>query len=100
MPEASFTSLAVVMGVAFLAPLVLGLLPRLRVPAVVLEIVLGIIVGPQVLGWASVDEPVQIVALIGLAFLLFLAGLELDFDQLRGQLLKVAAVGFGISLGL
>lgn len=98
MPEASFNSLAVVMGVAFLAPLVLGLLPRLRVPAVVLEIVLGIIVGPQVLGWASVDEPVQIVALIGLAFLLFLAGLELDFDQLRGQLLKVAAVGFGISL--
>lgn len=100
MPEASFTSLAVVMGVAFLAPLVLGLFPRLRVPAVVLEIVLGIIVGPQVLGWASVDEPVQIVALIGLAFLLFLAGLELDFDQLRGQLLKVAAVGFGISLVL
>ena len=65
-----------------------------------LEIVLGIIVGPQVLGWASVDEPVQIVALIGLAFLLFLAGLELDFDQLRGQLLKVAAIGFGISLVL
>jgi Kef-type K+ transport system membrane component KefB len=53
-----------------------------------------------VLGWASVDEPVQIVSLIGLAFLLFLAGLELDFDQLRGQLLKVAAVGFGISLVL
>ena len=100
MPDASFTSLAVVMGVAFLAPLVLGLLPRLRIPAVVLEIVLGIVIGPQVLGWASVDEPVQIVALIGLAFLLFLAGLELDFDQLRGRLLKVAAVGFGISLVL
>ncbi len=100
MPEASFTSLAVVMGVAFLAPLVLGLFPRLKVPAVVLEIVLGIVVGPQVLGWASVDEPVQIVALIGLGFLLFLAGLELDFDQLRGRLLKVAAVGFAISFVL
>jgi Kef-type K+ transport system membrane component KefB len=43
---------------------------------------------------------VQILSLIGLAFLLFLAGLELDFDQLRGQLLKVAAVGFGIGLVL
>jgi Kef-type K+ transport system membrane component KefB len=100
MSEASFTSLAVVMGVAFLAPLVLALFPRLKIPAVVLEIMLGIVVGPQVLGWASVDEPVEVVALIGLAFLLFLAGLELDFDQLRGKLLKVAGIGFAVSLVL
>ena len=49
MPDVSFESLAVVMGVAFVAPLALGLVPRLRVPAVVLEIVLGIVIGPQVL---------------------------------------------------
>lgn len=96
----SFSSLAVVLGVAFAAPLVLGLVPRLRIPAVVLEIVLGIVVGPQVLGWAKVDQPVQILSLVGLAFLLFLAGLEIDFDQLRGRLLRVAAVGFGASLVL
>ena len=94
MPDVSFESLAVVMGVAFVAPLALGLVPRLRVPAVVLEIVLGIVIGPQVLAWASVDEPVQILSVVGLAFLLFLAGLEIDFDQLRGRLLRLAALGF------
>jgi Kef-type K+ transport system membrane component KefB len=100
MTDVSFSSLAVVLGVAFVAPLALGLIPRLRVPAVVLEIVLGIVVGPQVLGWATVDQPVQILSLVGLAFLLFLAGLEIDFDQLRGRLLRVAAIGFGASLVL
>ena len=96
----SFGSLAVVMAVAFIAPLALGLVPRLRVPAVVLEIVLGIVVGPDVLGWAEADQPVQILALVGLAFLLFLAGLELDLDQLRGQLLRIAGTGFLLSLVL
>jgi Kef-type K+ transport system membrane component KefB len=100
MPEVSFDSLAVVIGVAFVIPLLLGLAPRVRVPSVVLEIVAGIIVGPQVLGWAEVDEPVSILALVGLAFLLFLAGLELDLDQLRGRLLRVAGLGFAISAGL
>ena len=98
MPDMSFNSLAVVLGVAFVAPLVLGLAPRLRLPAVVLEIVLGIVVGPSVLGWAKADEPVAILATVGLAFLLFLTGLELDLDQLRGRLLKVAAVGFALTL--
>lgn len=56
------------------APLLVGLLPQLRVPAVVLEIVAGIVLGPSVLGWLRVDLPVQILALFGLAFLLFLAG--------------------------
>ena len=50
-----------------------------------LEIVAGIVVGPQVLGWVEVDLPVSIVALLGLAFLLFLAGLEIDVHRLRGQ---------------
>jgi Kef-type K+ transport system membrane component KefB len=99
MPDVSFNSLAVVFGVAFVAPLALGLAPRLRLPSVVLEIILGIVVGPSVLGWAKADEPVAIIATVGLAFLLFLTGLELDLDQLRGQLLRVAAVGFAVSLG-
>jgi Kef-type K+ transport system membrane component KefB len=99
-PKVSFDSLAVVLAVAFFAPLALSFVPWLRVPDIVLEIVLGIVIGPQVLGWAEVDEPVRILSLVGLAFLLFLAGLELDFDQLRGRLFRVAAVGFAISLVL
>jgi Kef-type K+ transport system membrane component KefB len=94
----SFGSLAVVMAVAFAAPLALGLVPRLRVPAVVIEIVLGIVIGPDVLGWAKADQPVQILSVVGLAFLLFLAGLELDLDRLRGRLLRIAGAGFVISL--
>ncbi len=75
MPDVAFTNLLMVTVIALLAPLTLGLAPRLRVPAAVLEIVAGIVVGPQVLGWVEVDLPVSIVALLGLAFLLFLAGL-------------------------
>jgi Kef-type K+ transport system membrane component KefB len=78
----------------------------LRFPAVVLEIIAGIVVGPQVLDWVEVDLPVSIVALLGLAFLLFLAGLEIDVHQLRGQVLRLAVVAYvltlllGISVGL
>jgi Kef-type K+ transport system membrane component KefB len=96
----SFGSLAIVMAVAFVTPLALGLVPRVHIPAVVVEIVLGIIIGPDVLGWASADEPVEILSIVGLAFLLFLAGLEIDLDQLRGRLLRIAGAGFAVSLVL
>ena len=80
--EISFTSVAVIAVVAVLAPLTVAF-TGLRLPAIVLEILLGIVVGPQGLGWARVDEPVQVLSLIGLAFLLLLAGLEIDFERLR-----------------
>jgi Kef-type K+ transport system membrane component KefB len=95
----SFSSVAIVAGVALVAPLAVGL-TGIRLPAIVLEIVLGIVVGPQALGWASNDEPVQVMALIGLAFLLLLAGLEIDFDRLRGRLLRLTGAGFGASFAL
>ncbi|WP_036226781.1 cation:proton antiporter [Marmoricola sp. URHB0036] len=100
MPDVEFTNLLLVAVIALLAPLTLGLAPRLRVPAVVLEIVAGIVVGPQVLGWVEVDLPVSIVSLLGLAFLLFLAGLEIDLQQLRGQVLRLALVGYAVTLVL
>ena len=100
MPDVSFTSLAVVLGAAFAARLGLGLVPRVRLPGVVVEIVLGIVVGPSVLGWAEADEVVRIIALVGLAFLLFLGGLELDLRRLRGPIGRLAGAGFGVSLVL
>jgi Kef-type K+ transport system membrane component KefB len=48
-------------------------------PAIVPEIVLGIVIGPQVLGWVSIDTPIRVISLLGLAFLLLLAGLEVDY---------------------
>ena len=83
----SFTSVAAIAVVAALAPLAIGA-ARLPLPAVVLEILLGIAVGPQALGWAQVDEPVAVLSTFGLAFLLLLAGLEIDFERFRGRLLR------------
>jgi Kef-type K+ transport system membrane component KefB len=50
-----------------------------------------------VLGWASVDEAVELMSVLGLAFLLLLAGLELDVSRFRGRLLRVTAIGFVLS---
>src|SRR5436189_3374279 len=100
MSQTHFTNLLIVVAVAFAAPFALGLVPRLRLPAVVLEIVAGIAIGPSGLGWVTIDEPVEILSLIGLAFLLFLAGLEIDISRLRGRTLKVTSLGFVVSVAI
>ncbi len=92
-----FTNLLIVVAAGVLAPLALGFFPRIRLPAIVLEIVLGVVIGPSVLGWVKPDVPVSILALIGLAFLLFLAGLEIDVERLRGRVLELTAIGFALS---
>jgi Kef-type K+ transport system membrane component KefB len=95
-----FGDLLIVVAVAFAAPFALGLFPRLRLPSVVLEIIAGIVIGPSVLGLVEVDQSIEVVALIGLAFVLFLAGLEIEFDKLRGQALRLTAAGFALSFAL
>jgi Kef-type K+ transport system membrane component KefB len=97
MPDVHFTNLLIVAGVGLAAPLALGFFPRFRLPAIVLEIVLGIVLGPSGLGWVTPDLPVSILALVGLAFLLFLSGLEIDLQRLRGQILNLTALGFVVS---
>src|SRR2546425_1831007 len=100
MPNVSFSGLLIVTVVAFAAPLLLGLTPARRLPAIVLEIVAGIIIGPSVLGWVKVDLPLSILSVLGLAFLLFLAGLEVELERLRGRLLMYVSLAFLLSLGL
>src|SRR5918997_1660881 len=100
MGDISLTGVLVVAAIAFTVPLVLGLAPTLHLPSVVLEIVAGIVIGPAILGLVEVDLPLQVLALLGLAFLLFLAGLEIDLDRLRGARLRSAAAGFVISLAI
>ena len=92
-----FTNLLIVVAAAFGANLALGFFPRVRLPAIVLEILLGIIIGPSVLGWVKADIPVSILSLIGLSFLLFLAGLEIDVRRIRGRTLRLTAAGFVLS---
>src|SRR5215218_1177594 len=96
MADISLTGVLIVAAIAFAVPLVLGLAPTLHLPSMVL----GIVIGPAILGLVEVDLPLQVLALLGLAFLLFLAGLEIDLDRLRGPRLRSAAAGFVISLAV
>jgi Kef-type K+ transport system membrane component KefB len=96
----SFENLVIIAAVAFAAPFLLGLFPRVRLPSVVLEIVAGIVLGPALLGLVEVDAAVETLALIGLAFVLFLAGLEIELDKLRGPLLRLSSAGFALSFAI
>ncbi len=100
MPDLSVANLLWVSAIAFVVPLLLGFFPRVRIPAVVLEIVAGIVVGPSVLGWVEADLAVEVLAVLGLAFLLFVAGLEVELDRLRGRSLRIASAGFGLTFAL
>jgi Kef-type K+ transport system membrane component KefB len=100
MPEIDFADLLIVVAVAFAAPLLLGMAPALRLPSVVLELIAGIAIGPAGFGWVEVDEPIRVLSLIGLAFLLFLAGLEIEFEKLRGRRLGLVGGGFALSFGI
>ena len=93
----NFDNLVVVLAVAAAVPLILSAVPKVPVPGPVLEIVAGIVLGPAVLNLVKPDQAVKLVSTIGLAFLLFLAGLEIDVRHFRGPRARLAALGFGLS---
>jgi Kef-type K+ transport system membrane component KefB len=95
--EPSLGTVLVVALIALAAPLIVSLTPSLRIPAVVLEIVIGIVVGPSGFDWVEVDVSTEVLALLGLGFLLFLAGLEIDPRRLRTGIGRIL-FAFGISL--
>jgi len=86
-------SLFVVALVAALAPLIVGLLPRARVPQVVVLIIGGVVVGPQVLGLAE-PESIELLSNVGLGFLFLLAGYELELALFRQRAGKLAIVAW------
>jgi Kef-type K+ transport system membrane component KefB len=91
-------SLLLIFTIAAVAPLLCEWVPRIRLPLVVAEIGLGILVGPQALGWAAAGPTIQVLANFGLAFLFFLAGFEIDFPAIRGRPLLLAVLGWLASL--
>jgi Kef-type K+ transport system membrane component KefB len=95
----SFNTVLVVAVIALASPLLVQLAPAVRLPAVVLEILFGIVVGPSGFDWVKVDVPVDVLARFGLGFLLFLAGLEIDPRRLRHGATRVA-LAFGLSFVL
>jgi Kef-type K+ transport system membrane component KefB/Trk K+ transport system NAD-binding subunit len=76
----SFVPLLVVIALAFVVPLALSRFKRLRMPVVVGEILAGIIIGDSGLKLVGHDPILEILALLGFAYLMFLSGLEVDFD--------------------
>lgn len=56
---------------------------RLGQPAVLGKLIVGIILGPAVLGWVQDGEFIHYISEIGVLLLMFIAGLETDLDQLR-----------------
>ena len=96
----SLDGLLIVVAAGFAAPFLLGLAPGRRIPAVVVEIAAGIALGPSVLAWVEIDGTIEVLATIGLAFLLFLGGLEVDFKALRGRLLRLTLRGYALSFAI
>ncbi|MEU9003944.1 cation:proton antiporter [Streptomyces sp. NPDC048551] len=99
-------TLILIMAVAVLAPLLAyGVARWLPVPLVIFEILLGILVGPDVLGWAGSGEVIDVLSELGLAMLIFLAGYEIKFAEVRGDTLRrsvwawLAALALGLVLG-
>ncbi len=93
-----FTGLLVVAVVAFVAPLLAGIVPRRLVPAVVLEVLLGVAVGPQGLNWVQPTGAVELLYYMGLGFLLFLAGQDIDPKNFRDPMARTTGAAYLVSL--
>ncbi|HVL50649.1 MAG TPA: cation:proton antiporter, partial [Actinomycetota bacterium] len=108
MIEAEFTRIAAVLAVAAVCGLVAV---RLHQPLIVAFIGVGILAGPVGFGWVEAGEGVDVLAKLGIALLLFLVGLKLDFHLIRqtgpvalttglGQVVFTSAVGYAIAIAL
>ncbi|WP_406393920.1 cation:proton antiporter [Streptomyces sp. NBC_00887] len=94
-------TLVLIMAAAVLAPVLVHATGRwIRVPLVIFEITLGILMGPDVLGWAHPGDVVDTLADLGLAMLIFLAGYEIDFAAVRGDTLRRSLWSWLVSLAL
>jgi Kef-type K+ transport system membrane component KefB len=85
--------------IAAAVPLLIGLL-RLPVPEVVLLIAAGAIAGPYALDLIHPDDAIELLKTIGLAFLFFIAGYELDQQAIKGRSGRLAVIGWFVSVAL
>ncbi|MET7517458.1 cation:proton antiporter [Streptomyces sp. NPDC005480] len=94
-------TLILIMAAAVLAPLLAHGVGRwVRIPVVIFEIVMGILIGPDVLDWAHGGETIDVLSDLGLSMLIFLAGYEIQFAAIRGDTLRRSVWAWVISLAL
>jgi Kef-type K+ transport system membrane component KefB len=94
-------SFFVIVVIAAVAAITVAVLPRrFAPPVVVVELLLGIVVGPEVLDLAETDNFIEFFSNLGLGMLFFFAGYELDFERIRGRPLALGVLGWLLSIGL
>lgn len=99
--DVSIPSLIVIAAIAVAAPLLgRGIGRFVKIPLVVFEIVLGIVLGPSLLGWVQPSPVTDVLADFGLAMLFFLAGNEIDFARIAGRPMMRAGLGWLVSLAV
>jgi Kef-type K+ transport system membrane component KefB len=99
--EVDTGSFFTIVMVAAISAIVVVLVPRrFAPPVVVLELMLGIVVGPHVLGFAHVDQFVEFFSNLGLGMLFFFAGYEIDFARIHGRPMQLGAWGWVLSVGI
>ncbi len=100
MTEAAIPTLVLIAVAAVLGPVIAEQTRGLRIPSVVIELSLGIVMGPYVLKLVHVNGLVTALSDMGLTFLIFLAGFELELDRLKGPPIRLAVLGWLVSLVL
>lgn len=90
-------ALFVIALVAAFAPLLARLPTRLRMPVVVVEMLLGMLIGPHIFNWVSPDGLVGMLGELGLTFLLFMVGMEINLGEIQGKPLTLAIGGWFLS---
>jgi Kef-type K+ transport system membrane component KefB len=94
------SALVIVIAAALAGVTVLALSPKLTIPVVVVELLLGIVIGPQGFDIARVDPTTSLLGDLGLGMLFFFAGYEIDFNRIKGRPLELGALGWALSLAL
>src|SRR5580765_3036335 len=97
-PAPDLGSLVLVLAASTLGAILSRIHHRVVLPTVVVEIVLGILIGPQVLGWASVDSYIDFLSNFGLVFLFFFAGLEVVEKHVPRRAVARGTLGWAGSL--
>jgi Kef-type K+ transport system membrane component KefB len=98
--EPNLNWLVVVLGASALAAILSRLHGRLVLPTVVLELALGILIGPELLDWAEADAYVTFLSRLGLAMLFFMAGLEVVERKVPRDQLRRGTMGWFVSLAV
>jgi Kef-type K+ transport system membrane component KefB len=94
-------SFFVIVSIAAIAAITVAVVPsRFAPPVVVVELLLGIVVGPEVLDLAGTDSFIEFFSNLGLGMLFFFAGYEIDFERIRGRPLRLGAFGWLLSIAL